>query len=99
MLDFAFLTALARASTTSGTVGPTAPPVSVTRSLYSGSKIQITWVPGDSTATTRLYDNTGAFLGSFPAGTTSWSSGLTSLNPVRASHKKNNVETSLTSES
>jgi hypothetical protein len=78
--------------------GAPVPPVSVTRTLYAGTKIQILWIAGDASATTRLYDNAGAFLGEFPAGIVAWNSGLTTLSPVSATHKKNGIESSKTSE-
>lgn len=82
----------AMASGASGGVPvPPIPPVSITRSFYSGGRIQVDVVLGDATAFTRIYSG-GTLMATLNPGVTNWRSGLFNLDPFAATHYKNGLE-------
>lgn len=95
MLWLDMLSMAAGSGTGTGAVGPSAPPFGAARSTYSGSKIAITWVQGDSSSYTRLYEQVGGsrvLRGTFAPGVVGWNSGSTSLGPIYLFAYMNGIE-------
>lgn len=79
------------AAAASGTP-PSGPPISVSRSFYQTSKIQIDVVLGDHAAFTRIYVDDVLYATLAP-GVDSLATGETSLGSIEASHIRNGIET------
>lgn len=92
MLNFELIAAMSPHRPTVVMDGPDAAPVSVTRSLYSGLKVQIAVELGDRTAFTRIYED-GVLIHTMNPGNRNYATGRTSVGLISASHFLNGIET------
>jgi hypothetical protein len=83
-----------------GSTAPTASPSDVSRYLYAGTKIGVTWTNGDDTCDTRVYRRvSGAwtFVTEVGEGETTADTGFTS-GTFGVTHEKNGIETAIVEE-